>query len=232
MDIIEYRQIDSTNDEAKRLIEKGLSEDSVIFAHSQLSGKGRNGRTWQSPEGNLYFSIVIKREVSLADAAQLSFVAAIATGNFLAALEDKIKPQYKWPNDVLIDGQKISGILLESYNNYIIIGVGINISRPPIDIDKPSTYLAKYGKSYQIDKNLLEKWLLSFNKPFNLWKKSGFSAIRESWIENAWNLGEEIQLKPGNDIIKGIFKDINAQGELVLESNGHTTLISSGEVFF
>ena len=220
MVILELESIDSTNEEAKRIIKKGLFEDTAILAHIQSSGRGRYGREWQSPEGNLYFSVALKNKYPLQQAAQISFIAAIAAKDFIQSLAPKTAIELKWPNDVLIGDKKIAGILLESYNDHVIVGVGINIASRPEGLDRPVTCLANYGKTPAISSRLLEEWLFFFDKYLNLWHKSSFAVIRDCWIKNAWKLGKQINIKIGNEKITGIFKDINDKGELVLESNG------------
>jgi BirA family biotin operon repressor/biotin-[acetyl-CoA-carboxylase] ligase len=126
----------------------------------------------------------------------------------------------KWPNDVLVNGKKISGILLESINIenniYIIIGVGINIARRPTNINKPTTSLVNENFLSLSPKTLLNLFITNFEKYYQIWQKEEFTFIRNLWLQNAYKLNEEVTAKDGERIITGIFKDIDALGRIIL----------------
>jgi BirA family biotin operon repressor/biotin-[acetyl-CoA-carboxylase] ligase len=228
-----FNQIDSTNALASKLAKSHqIDHNQIILADQQSGGKGRMGRIWDSPIGNLYFSLVLKTKKSIADNSQLSFVAAVAMGLTLAEFsKDAKKINYKWPNDILINGKKVAGILLESDADFIILGIGVNIKSHP----EQTTYAACNldGEGFEIaDKiNLLEKFLDNFSDLYQKWLDFGFTPIRNLWLEQAFNLHEEINVNLPNQSLKGIFKNLDEQGNLVLEVNNKIQLIASGEVF-
>src|SRR6185436_13795822 len=119
-----------------------------VWADEQTAGRGRRGRTWLSPPGNLYLSLVLRPNDPPARAAQLGFVAALGLGDALAGLAGpRLQPRYKWPNDLLVNGKKLAGILLESENaaadrvDFVVIGIGVNIAVAPDDVEYPATSL-------------------------------------------------------------------------------------------
>jgi len=238
-DVIKFEEIDSTNEEAKRLIRSGvLSKSTVITSKTQALGHGRYGRSWVSEEGNLYTSIIIKLDSTLDKAAQYSFIASIAVGETIRSqIDSKFKIEYKWPNDVLIDGKKVSGILLESLkdnnsNHWLIIGVGVNINNCPQLTDKEVVCLSDVLIGSIDIYQFLNKLIYNFESQENLWKNQGFSCIRATWFKNAHRLGEEITVNLLNEKFKGKFEGINDNGELEVDVDGKKHFISSGEVFF
>ena len=203
--LIELELVGSTNDEARSRAENGASPGTIVWAKQQVSGRGRRGRAWKSPMGNLYCSVVLRPEVSPAVAAQLSFVAALALGEGLQEfLPPLAKLQYKWPNDVLIDGQKLAGILLESQIgeqgklDWLLIGTGVNIASSPEDTDRPATSLTRAGIDLSVVDVLaayihaLSTWLLR-------WETAGFEPVREAWLSRAIGLGEAIEVRLPNE---------------------------------
>ncbi len=144
--LVALDEVDSTNDEARRLAEGGAEEGTLVWGLSQRKGRGRHGRDWASPEGNLYLSLLLRPDCPPREAAQLSFVAAMAlTGalNVLVAPHSRI--DFKWPNDVLLNGSKVAGILLEASTtgadalDWLIVGTGVNVARAPDGSAFPST---------------------------------------------------------------------------------------------
>ncbi|HMK67267.1 MAG TPA: biotin--[acetyl-CoA-carboxylase] ligase, partial [Stellaceae bacterium] len=150
--LLRFAELESTNDEAKRLADAGAPAWTVITAEIQRAGRGRRGRTWESPAGNLYMSAILRPAANLAAAAQLGFAAALAVGEaLLPVLPSERILQYKWPNDVLVDGSKIAGILLEAAGNgaegaaWVIVGIGVNLASHPQETSYPATSLATLG---------------------------------------------------------------------------------------
>lgn len=229
---LEFAVIDSSNEEAKRLIKSGsIKQDTVILARSQTAGHGRYGRVWQSPLGNLYTSIIIKTEESW-KSEQISFVVAVAVGAVVEDILPKCSINYKWPNDILINGRKTSGILLEKIDNWLVIGIGINIETIPDSVAIPVTSLKNEG-AYNIDADeILQKLLYFFNKSLKMWKNSGFSSIRGDWVKKAWKIGQEIKVNLGNETFSGTFTTISEDGVLEVEVSGEKRLVTAGEVFF
>lgn len=151
--LLMFNQVDSTNTEALILAKSGVIGNFVIWAREQTGGRGRQGKHWESLTGNLHFSILLENPSSLSDCPQLSFVAANAVLDAIRmlALDKKLdlNLKLKWPNDVLINGKKVAGILLEAINiygkSYVVVGIGVNVASYPENVDKPATSLHKEG---------------------------------------------------------------------------------------
>ncbi|HAX90684.1 MAG TPA: biotin--[acetyl-CoA-carboxylase] ligase [Rhodospirillaceae bacterium] len=226
----------STNLVAKEAAESGEHEGLVVHALSQTAGKGRLGRTWESPEGNLYVSVLLRPRCALQQAVYYSFVAAMAVYDTVLAPKPDACIQLKWPNDVLVDGKKISGVLLETSPtqggllDWLVIGVGINVAHHPENALYPTTSLAALGVSPTVEETL-QQFLLSLDH----WRKTllydGFSPIRKAWLADA-KMGEAVVKTPSGDIT-GDFAGIDESGGLILRlANGQETVIQAGDVFF
>ncbi len=225
-----YEELSSTNLEAIKMAEKGALDGTVILANKQISGKGRHGRNWVSPDGNLYASIIIRDKTDLNQLTQFTFITAIAVGNTLLSLSTDLDLKYKWPNDVLINNQKVAGILLETRSNaeWLVIGVGINILSSP----EYATSLHQVCNLGISNLTLLEKLISNFDKVRQKWLLEGFLPIRKMWLERAYMLGNQISVSIGNDLYSGIFSDISPEGKIVICSNNNLISLESGEVFY
>ncbi len=203
----------------------------MIFAQNQTKSRGRSNKIWYSSTGNLHVSILLNHKIALHYVSQLSFVMAIVvykTIRFLAVgSENSIK--LKWPNDILINEEKVSGILLESIsinnNNYLIIGIGINVKDSPLNIDQLTTNLFARNISVRNLEYLLGLLMVNFEKYFSRWKEQGFSKIRQYWLKRAYKLGQMVTINDGNINISGVFKDIGENGCIIIK-------LASGEVYY
>ncbi len=233
--IHEFDELESTNSHAFSLANlRQISDREIILAHKQSGGRGRNGRVWNSPEGNLYFSLVLFPKIKAEKAAQISFVAIVA----LHAAVSKILPnkvEVKWPNDLLVNEKKVAGLLLESKFNqndceFVIVGIGVNTSSKPDNVIFPATSFNDFGVeiSPQI---LLENFLNEFEKFYQIWYDFGFEKIRKIWLENAFYLGKEISVKIDNVELRGIFSDLDAEGNLLLNCLEGMRKISAADIF-
>lgn len=229
--------LDSTNDLAKNLANnRQIFDREIIVAGQQNKGRGRLDRQWISPRGNLYFSLVLQPKIALAKIPQMSMVA-IAILNLAIqkiAINSSLKIQNKWPNDLLINNKKVAGILLESINNnniceYLIIGIGVNINSYPPEFSNVADKLQNYFSSITAEE-MLKKFLDEFNNLYQNWQDFGFINIRQLWRQNANKLNQEIVIKPNNNLVRGIFKDIDNEGNLVLEINHQIHKFSCGDV--
>jgi BirA family biotin operon repressor/biotin-[acetyl-CoA-carboxylase] ligase len=221
---IKYDSIDSTNLEAKRLIQGGeVLGDCIISAKTQSRGRGRLERNWVSCEGNLFVSIV--KEVGESDnrineqnspLSLIPFIAALAVGDTLQKFIEAEKISYKWPNDVLVRGKKISGILIEIVRNYTIIGIGINICNYPESGTKiPATCLNEYTKKNVLVDEVLESLLHNLDKIYAL----GKAEIIHEWLSCAYKVNESVTIIQENKEISGIYRGIDENGRLILETN-------------
>src|ERR1700693_720928 len=147
-----HDKIGSTNDEARRLAHEGAPHGTVVHADEQTSGRGRMAHTWFSPPGNLYLSILLRTGQPAARAAELSFLAALAVADTVEALLPRqIRTMLKWPNDVLVNGAKIAGILLEQADDATIIGIGLNILQAPSNLAYKATTIVANGGIASVD---------------------------------------------------------------------------------
>ncbi len=228
-----FEQVESTNSLALSLARTyQIDHNHIILTDSQTGGKGRMGRSWASPVGNLYFSLALKPQKSIATNSQLSFVAAVAMGLAIAEFSKDAKEiNYKWPNDILLEGRKVAGILLESDADFVILGIGINIKSHPEQTSYPACNLDGQGFEITDKINLLEKFLDNFSNLYQKWLDFGFTPIRNLWLERAFNLNQEIAVNLPNQSLRGIFRNLDEQGNLLLEINNQIQLIASGEVF-
>lgn len=217
-----------------------IDHNHIIITQNQTAGKGRYGRVWESFNGNLYFSILLKpTNKNLNLISTLSFVSTVAMGLSINNLQAKstIKISYKWPNDILINDQKTAGILLESdinqnQINFVVIGIGVNIVGNPHNTNYPATNLKDAGFLEISPEDLLKKFLDNFSDLYEKWLHFGFKPSRNLWLENAFNLNKEIFVNLFDKKIKGLFKDLDENGNLVLElENKEIIIISSGEIF-
>ncbi|MGX9891880.1 biotin--[acetyl-CoA-carboxylase] ligase [Wolbachia endosymbiont of Protocalliphora sialia] len=228
--IYHYKEVSSTNTEALDLINKGISNETVIIADKQTEGRGRTRKSWVSPEGNFYASLIINQETDVSKLTELTFVTAVAVGNTLLSFIADSNVQYKWPNDVLIDDKKISGILLERKSNshWLVIGIGINVNHAPLP---GTTCISNYGESVS-NIDLLKKLIINFNKLRKQWLFDGFHAIREMWLTRAFKVNEQITIKLADKLYEGIFADVDKSGKLVLQQkNGSLIYFNAGELF-
>jgi BirA family biotin operon repressor/biotin-[acetyl-CoA-carboxylase] ligase len=230
--------VDSTNAEAMRRAASGETGPLWIVADAQSAGRGRMGRAWSSPPGNLYASLLIHLASPAPKAYQLSLVTGIAVIDAVAAtmgphLSGQLR--LKWPNDILIGSAKVGGILIESSawasGIAAAIGIGINIVSNPDLPDRPATNLAVHGSAPGRDALLaaiasaMEIWL-------GLWAEGrGFAAIREAWLARCGALGQRVSVNTGAERIEGTFCGVDADGALLVqEGGGRERRVSFGDV--
>jgi BirA family biotin operon repressor/biotin-[acetyl-CoA-carboxylase] ligase len=232
-----YETIGSTNDEAKRLARDGAAEGLIVWAKGQDAGRGRRGRVWVSPPGNLYFSLVLRPHCRAAEAAQLGFVAALGMAAVLGELAPTIAIRCKWPNDLLANGKKIAGILLETemvagdLPEFVVIGVGVNLVSSPNDASYPATSLVEEGIASLAPQPALARFAEHFAEWLAIWREDGFAPIRAAWLLQAVGLGEPIQVRLERDTIEGQFLDLDDDGALMLGLPDGSRRIAAGEVF-
>ena len=238
--LVALETVVSTNDEALRLAAEGAEDGTLVWAREQTGGRGRQGRSWSSPPGNLYLSLVLRPDSAPAEAAQLGFVAGLAMGEAIGSVAPPlIEVTYKWPNDVLVNGRKAAGILLESRSNpdgtldYLILGVGANLQHFPEDTRFPATSLCFEGATDVDAVALIEAFSRYFLNWVNRWLDDGFAPVRRAWMHHAHGLGEEIEVRLPRETLTGTFKDLDERGVLVLElPDGTRREISAGDVYF
>ena len=225
--LVALDKVGSTNAEALRLAAGGAPSGTVVWAREQREGRGRRGRRWESPPGNLYCTVLLRPDVAPAASGQLSLVAAVALAEALAALAPGAAVHLKWPNDVLLRGSKIAGILIEAgEDGAVAVGTGVNVAGAPPGAAflqevaagvTPESVLAAYAAT-------LEEWLAR-------WRADGFAPVRAAWIGRASGLGRPIEVRLAAETLHGTFAELDESGALVLAGAGGTRHISAGDVF-
>lgn len=235
----QFDTIDSTNEEARRLAQAGERGPLWIAAGEQTAGRGRRGRQWVSPRGNLSATLLLDPGRPAGECAQLSFVAALAASDAVSALAPSHSINVKWPNDVLAEGRKIAGILLESASSggaapgWLVTGIGINLAAHPPDTEFPATSLPALGVTPPLPEDALRHLAASFAKWYEVWRVDGFAPIRDAWLARAAGLGTRIRARLQNGELFGVFEGIDMSGALLLrETQDRVRTIAAGEVFF
>ena len=226
-------RIDSSNDEARRLARQGAGHGTVVTAEVQTAGRGRRGRAWMSPPGNLHCSILLDPGNNPSLAPQLTFVAAISLRDALAELALQADFKVKWPNDVLCNGAKIAGMLLEQAGSLVILGVGVNIAEHPEAALYPATSLRKAGSGAEV-KDVLSGFCAQLAKRYQQWRTQGFAPIRNAWLDKAFGKCERITATLADEsVMRGTFAGLAADGALeLLDDQGVIHRILAGDVFF
>ncbi|MDG1376512.1 MAG: biotin--[acetyl-CoA-carboxylase] ligase [Yoonia sp.] len=231
--------VDSTMSEAARCA-ASITRPTWIMAQSQTAARGRRGRAWVTPAGNLNATLLFKPKATSAQAAQRSFVAANALYQALALYVPSEKLSLKWPNDVLLKGGKVAGILLESSGqgglvDWLSIGVGVNLQHIPEAVQDAAfapTSLKAAGGMDVAPADFLAALAQAYADQEGIYLRQGFGQIREMWLKNAARLGEVITARTAREEISGIFDTIDADGNLVLISGQGRQAIPAADVYF
>ena len=238
--IVFHEEVGSTNDEAKRYAREGKPEGFIVLCDRQTNGKGNFGHSWFSPgKVGLYFSLVIRPELPLTRIPQLTFLAGVSILKTIYQ-ETSLVSKLKWPNDVMIKGKKICGILTESTSNhnkvdFVILGIGVNINHninqlPGEFCGEATSLKIETGKDYSREK-FLSSFLICLEQEYNSYIKHGAKNILESWRKHNNTLGREVTIYQGNREIAGLAKDIDDQGNLLVQiKSGVVVKVSSGEM--
>jgi len=231
----------STNDEAKALARDGAPEGTLVWAKRQEAGRGRRGRSWISSEGNLFLSLILRPGVPPARAAQLSFVAAVAVAEMVSAHVPGIV-RLKWPNDVLVAGAKIAGILLESEPapqggpnggiDWLVLGIGVNVAASPDLADYAATSILAAGGREASVQDILADLISRFSLWYERWLRQGFEPVRAAWLNAAQGMGETVTVRLPGESFSGRFMGLDATGEMLVAVDGGVRRVSTGDVFF
>lgn len=236
--VIRLAAVASTNDEARAQARAGAAHGTVVTAIEQTAGRGRDGRIWSSPPGNLYASLILRPAVVLRHAAALSFAAALALGDGLDLLLPlNTAVAFKWPNDVLVDRRKIAGILLEAEAagtalEFLVVGVGVNCATHPEGTTTPATDLRTVIGTAPAPAAVLDAFLGAFATWYERWQAAGLAPLRDAWLARAAGLGEELRVHTARETLTGRFDGIDASGALVLRMAGGERRIAAGDVYF
>ena len=241
--LLALESVDSTNDEARRLIEAGERGPLWVVAARQTGGHGRLGRRWISPAGNLHASLVLGDVGKSAVAPQLGFVAGVAALRALrAASGEENRFALKWPNDLLLDGAKLGGILLENVSaptgdarapvgSAAIIGIGVNCADAPRGLPFEARALTSIGPNAPDAAALFAHLSDALVKALDLWRGGeGFARVREAWLTHAAYLGAQIRVELPRETVEGRFATIDATGRLVLATRNGERVVEAGDV--
>ncbi|MCW2277076.1 biotin--[acetyl-CoA-carboxylase] ligase [Heliophilum fasciatum] len=235
-----FASLPSTNRTAKELARQGAPEGTLVVAEEQTAGRGRLGRAWVSPRNcGIYLSLVLRPAVPLGMAAQVTLLTSVS---YCRAIEQVtgLKPMIKWPNDVLLSGKKICGILTEVHAemeavNYLIVGIGMNVNHQgadfPEEVRPVATSLALEAGKTVDSTQLLLAFLACLEADYDRWLSDGFGSIREQWLARAAGLGRPVQIVAGQRQWQGRLASIDEEGALlVTDTDGATHRVYSGEV--
>lgn len=235
--VLDYDTLDSTNSEALRLARDGERGPLWIVTRDQNAGRGRRGRAWISAPGNLAASFLCLETITPARAATLGFAASLAMLDTCRSLVPGVMFALKWPNDVLADGHKVGGILLESEVREgalaLVTGFGLNLAQAPQGTPFPATALTAFGASIEPER-AFAALSDSFTAMLRIWDRGeGFGDIRRRWLDHASGLGSAISVRIGEHVEHGIFDTLDDHGRLILQTpDGCLRTITAGDVFF
>ena len=227
--LVALDSVGSTNDEAARLAEVGAAEGTVVWAREQTGGRGRRGRHWASPVGNLYSSTILRPDCAASRASELGFVAALAVADVVPAGRET---RVTWPNDVMVDGGKVAGILLESsigqggLVEHVIAGIGINVAFAPQlpEMRYPGAALGGLVET------ALERLAQALAERLAEWRRHGFENVRAAWLAKAGPLGADVDVRLGDELVRGRFVGLDGEGALLLDTTAGPRKIVSGEL--
>jgi BirA family biotin operon repressor/biotin-[acetyl-CoA-carboxylase] ligase len=232
-------QVDSTNNRLKTMLqEQSLPTGTVLIAAAQNSGKGRRGRSWVSPPGGLWFSVLLHPPLDLAKTALLSLVFAVACTRAIQQYTEAVC-QIKWPNDLIIDGKKVGGILLELEGeigaaNYLIVGIGINVN---LDLDSIPAEIRDYAISMKIAEHkdfelnrILATVLNQMETYYERFMMEGITDIMQEFCSLCYHLGQEVRVDMGSRILTGVNVGIDEQGSLLIDTGEQICKVSTGDV--
>lgn len=211
----------------------GVAEGVWLRAEAQTAGRGRLGHDWVSPSGNLYASTLVRLRPGDPAAATIALVAAVALDEVVGAYAAPERLQLKWPNDLLLDGAKLSGILLERNGDTVIVGIGVNLAHHPEGLDRPATSLAASGFGAPDPAGFLLDLAAAFERWLGRWRRDGLGPVRARWIERAHPKGTALSVRlPGSEAIDGLFDGLGEDGALRLRlADGSVRTIHAGDVF-
>ena len=227
--LVALPSVGSTNDEAARLATAGAPEGTVVWAREQTGGRGRRGRRWASPAGNLYSSTILRPACRAAQAAELGFVAALAVADIVPRGR---AVRVKWPNDVLVEGGKVAGILPESSVgtggtvDYVVMGIGVNVGFAP-QLPEMRYPGAAIGGSVEA---ALENLARALAFRLGQWRREGFRSVRTAWLALAGPVGLEVDVKLGDELVRGRFAGLDREGALLLDTPAGRRKIVAGEL--
>ena len=239
--LVALDSVGSTMDEARTLAESGAPDGTVVWAREQTAGRGRQGRGWTSPRGNLFLTMVLRPRATASAAAQLGFAAGLALAEAVAPLLRPDQVALKWPNDLLLDGAKASGVLLESRATasaggveWLLLGIGVNLVAAPAPGETPyrATSLAAVAGRAVTPEEVLPALLERFAYWRGRLEREGFQPLRQAWMARAAGLGGPMTARLARSSATGLFRDLDEDGALILEApGGERQRVTAADVF-
>ncbi len=238
--IVFLPETDSTNTQARQLAQEGAEDGTVVIADRQSRGKGRMGRFWVSPSGvNLYLSIILRPEIELRHATQMTFLTAVAVAEAIESVGD-FTPHLKWPNDVLLNGRKIAGLLNElnaetEQIHFMVLGIGVNLNMEqdqfPSDLRSPATSLLVEGGKKISRLEFTRLLLKKIDKLYSLYRDGGFAPILSAWEQRCHMLGRKVEVDYQHSRVVGVVKGLDEAGALLLSrTDGGEERVLAGDV--
>ena len=218
----------STNDDVAALARSGAPEGLWLRAERQSGGRGRHGRQWHSPAGNLYASTLVRLRASDPPPPSLAMVAAVALQEVVSAYAPVHQVLIKWPNDLLVEGAKLAGILLERNEDAVVIGIGVNLAHHPEGLERPATSLRALTGSAPDPAAFLETLADAFARWLGRWRGEGLASVRSRWLAAAHPIGTALSTGAGD----GLFDGLGETGALRLRlADGTSRVIHAGDIF-
>ena len=231
-----HPSLPSTTDFCRALAEAGQPEGAAILALQQTAGRGTRGRAWVGAAGNLFLSVLLRPSGQSCEAPQWSLLAGVALAEALAAhLPAHAAPALKWPNDVLLHGRKLAGILLESAIDrngglsWLTLGLGANLATAPRVADRETACIADYAPSPDPE-TMARQVLEAISRWRGVWSRAGFAPVRAAFLARAPARGTPITLRLGDRALGGLFDGLGEDGSLLLRSGGRVQAFTAGEV--
>jgi BirA family biotin operon repressor/biotin-[acetyl-CoA-carboxylase] ligase len=223
----------STNEDMLALAVLGEPEGCWLRAETQIAGRGRMGRGWHSPIGNLYASTLVRLQPHDPPAATLALVAAVALHEVTQAYAPDRTVTIKWPNDLLIDGAKLAGMLLERAGDAVVIGIGANLGFHPVGLDRPVTSLVAQGVDAPDPHYFCEDLASAFAHWLGRWRNVGLDIVRQAWLMGAHRRGTALTANLGDGTsVDGLFDGLEADGALRLRlADRSLRVIHAADVF-
>ena len=240
--VITFDTLDSTNAEARRRAEAGERGPVWLLARHQSAGRGRRGRTWDGGHGNLTATLLMTLDRSAGEAGALAFVTALAVGRMADNFVPPSLIRFKWPNDILLDGHKLSGALIESGpavagGLWLAVGVGVNLATYPTEVERPATALKNHLSHGVIQAPSQDQAMDVLSRTFDVvlgqWLAEGFAPIREAWLARAVGIGGPCTARLAHETVVGTAEGLDVDGALLLRlPTGALRRIAAGDVFF
>lgn len=231
-----YPELASTNTHLLERAREGCAEGLAVLAGRQSAGRGRGGRRWCSPPGNLHLSVLLRPPLPLARCASLALVAGLAARDGLLRFAPDLSVRLKWPNDLMLGDAKLGGLLLEAAGadrgeEGLVLGLGVNLSRAPADLDRPAAALADMGLALPPEP-AAEAFLDNLFLRYRRWLEEGFRGQREEWLRASVGVGARVAFRTGAETVAGTMVGVDEEGALLLEADGRLRRFLAGELFF